>query len=264
MTYDWGKIGGRIKTERKARGMSMDDLAAELGTTRQSISKWEKGEGVEITLNMLLSLCNVFDCELGYLLGEFDCKTRAETDVCEKTGLSPKAVKNLLTLRRLSIPKREIEPKNINGKLEYRKLEFSYVKTPNIFAGDIVPEGDTMNHEYDVLGFIDDLLRNATLERRRAWVALMTFAQKYQEYKQSRLTRELWNTTFTTFRKVDARMEQKAFFLQKYMLDFIEEIGDMYVSVDSKGTGEREEMEKIMNELEKLEKGRRAKEDIDG
>ena len=41
----------------------------------------------------MLKMCEVFDCELGYLLGEFDCKTREATDIQAKTGLSEKAIK---------------------------------------------------------------------------------------------------------------------------------------------------------------------------
>ena len=77
--------------------MTLEALANAIGTTRQTIARWERGEGVEITLNMLLKLCNLFDCELGYLLCEFDCKTRLKTDIQEETGLIEPAVKSLIS-----------------------------------------------------------------------------------------------------------------------------------------------------------------------
>jgi DNA-binding Xre family transcriptional regulator len=70
----------------------MDELADKVGTTRQTISKLENGKSVETTLNTLLNLCSVFDCELGYLLGEYDCKTRTATDIQKETGLSEKSI----------------------------------------------------------------------------------------------------------------------------------------------------------------------------
>lgn len=88
----WKKIGERVRHEREVAGMTMEALAAEIGTTRQTISRWERGDGVEITLNMLVRLCNIFNCEMGYLLCEYDCKTRAATDIQRETGLSQTAL----------------------------------------------------------------------------------------------------------------------------------------------------------------------------
>ena len=89
---EWKKIGERVRHEREVAGMTMEALAAEIGTTRQTISRWERGDGVEITLNMLVRLCNIFNCEMGYLLCEYDCKTRAATDIQRETGLSQTAL----------------------------------------------------------------------------------------------------------------------------------------------------------------------------
>ncbi len=97
-SYNWGEIGKRIKKEREAHALTMEALAEKVGTSRQTISRWEKGEGVEITLNMLLRMCDIFGCELGYMLGEFPCKTRAATDICAVTGLSEEAVAHITSM----------------------------------------------------------------------------------------------------------------------------------------------------------------------
>ena len=39
-----------------------------------------------------MELCNIFNCEIGYLLCEYDCKTRAATDIVKETGLSEKSI----------------------------------------------------------------------------------------------------------------------------------------------------------------------------
>lgn len=96
--YDWKEIGKRIAFERtKNKRMTLEEVAEYIGTTRQTVSRWEKGKGVEITLNMLLRLCSLFDCELGYLLCEegFELKTRAKTDFHELTGLSENAIESI-------------------------------------------------------------------------------------------------------------------------------------------------------------------------
>lgn len=96
-SYDWKEIGERIRKERKDKHIHLEPLANAIGTTRQTLSRWEKGEGVEVTVNMLLNLCNVFNCEMGYLLGEhgYELKTRTATAFQKETGLSVLAVTNL-------------------------------------------------------------------------------------------------------------------------------------------------------------------------
>lgn len=106
MKYDYQKIGKRIKQERlEAKIKSQGALADKLGyseRTRQTIAKWEKGEAVP-ELDYLLRMCELFDCELGYLLCEYDCKTREITDIHDTTGLSQNAIKNIRTLKQSPI-----------------------------------------------------------------------------------------------------------------------------------------------------------------
>ena len=94
--YDPVAIGSRINAERKAIGWSMEAVATHIGTTRQSISKWESGQG-EPTVYDFLRLCNLFDCDLGYLLceEEYSCKTRKATDIKAATGLSKDSITSL-------------------------------------------------------------------------------------------------------------------------------------------------------------------------
>lgn len=91
-------IGERIKAERTREGCSitLDTLADKIGVTRQTISKWEKGEGTGPTVWDLVRLCEFFGCDYGYLIGDYACRTRIATDIREETGLSELAVTNLL------------------------------------------------------------------------------------------------------------------------------------------------------------------------
>lgn len=89
------EIGERILTERKKLGLTQDGLAEKIDIgSRQTIGQWENGTALP-SLSKLLCMCDLFDCEIGYLLCEYDCKTRAATDVKSETGLSERAVYEL-------------------------------------------------------------------------------------------------------------------------------------------------------------------------
>ena len=95
--YEWKKIGERIKHEREKLSFSQEELGEKVFVSRQLLSKWEKEKACP-TLENLTALCNIFDCEIGYLLCEYNCKTREATDIQSETGLSEKAI---LVLSRL-------------------------------------------------------------------------------------------------------------------------------------------------------------------
>jgi len=95
MKYDQDKIGKRILLERRKAGYSnQSSFAVAMGyseESRQTVANWEKGKTVPC-MEALLRMCNFFGCELGYLLCEYDCKTREMTDIHVATGLSEKAI----------------------------------------------------------------------------------------------------------------------------------------------------------------------------
>lgn len=102
--YDEITIGKRIKEARESMKMSKALLAEKCGVEQyQTITKWENGDSVP-SLKKLLVLCNVFNCELGYLLGEHPERTRARTDCCKETGLSENAVWKLQQLTQTELP----------------------------------------------------------------------------------------------------------------------------------------------------------------
>lgn len=93
--YDYKRIGERIKKERNDSGKSQEALGELLGVTRQTIAKWEHGKEMP-HFEDCLNLCNLFGCDLGYLTCEYDCKTRATTDIQAEIGLSEPAINNLI------------------------------------------------------------------------------------------------------------------------------------------------------------------------
>lgn len=60
-------FGEKLFKLRKEKGMSQENLADQIGTTRQAISKWENNQGFP-EVEKLLQLSNVFEVSVDYLL----------------------------------------------------------------------------------------------------------------------------------------------------------------------------------------------------
>ncbi len=61
-------LNENLKTLRKQKGLSQEELATRLHVVRQTISKWEKGLSVP-DADMLTKLCEVLEVSAGDLLG---------------------------------------------------------------------------------------------------------------------------------------------------------------------------------------------------
>ena len=98
MTYNPEALVERLKKARKESGYSLEKVAELCNVQQyQTVSKWENGK-VMPSLEKMLALCNIYGCELGYLLGEYDCKTRTATDIHKEIGLSEVAISRLSPL----------------------------------------------------------------------------------------------------------------------------------------------------------------------
>ena len=62
-------LSENIKTIRKAKGLSQEELAVKLNVVRQTVSKWEHGLSVPDS-EMLVSLSEVLETPVSTLLGE--------------------------------------------------------------------------------------------------------------------------------------------------------------------------------------------------
>lgn len=146
LRYNIKAIGNRLKKERKLAGFkSMDALSDYIrehnyrGIKRQTIAKWEKGEEMP-PLDVLCTLCVPFQCDLGYLLCEYDYKTRLNADIAEVTGLSEAAINNLKKFKRHSedleiidrlLCSKEFEYETIDRIKKYRKSLLHCIKILN-------------------------------------------------------------------------------------------------------------------------------------
>ena len=101
-TYDPVTTGKVIARERRLLKKSQEEFVADYGSrlgisSRQTLAKWESGRGSsDFSVYQILELCKIFECDPGYLLGEYSCRRRPITDICEETGLSETLVSALL------------------------------------------------------------------------------------------------------------------------------------------------------------------------
>ncbi len=96
-----GKIAERLKTERGK--MSQTELANKLSAllgcevAQSTISSWEQGKTIP-PVDRVLALSHIFQCDCGYLLGDYDERTHNTLEMCRETGLSEASINNLCFL----------------------------------------------------------------------------------------------------------------------------------------------------------------------
>lgn len=108
-------ISKRIKEARTARGISREKLLDEINKdldrplekgskipkclSFETYRRWEDGTNA-VNVEWIPVLCRHLYCDVGYLYGEYECRTRQATDVHEVTGLSENAIRVLSNLKR--------------------------------------------------------------------------------------------------------------------------------------------------------------------
>ena len=72
-----------LKTLRRQKGFSQEELAARLHVVRQTVSKWEKGQSVP-DAGTLIRLAEVLEVSVSELLGEKIENEQAASDVAQQ------------------------------------------------------------------------------------------------------------------------------------------------------------------------------------
>ena len=70
-------LSENIKTIRKSKGLSQQELAVKLNVVRQTVSKWEQGLSVPDS-DMLISISKVLETPVSTLLGETVVETQVD------------------------------------------------------------------------------------------------------------------------------------------------------------------------------------------
>lgn len=99
-------VGRRLEDARKDKGLKRSILCELLSTdpaapapdlSPETLKQWELGNN-KINIEWIPSIKNVLGCDVGYLFGEYDCKTREINDAHDVTGLSHDAISRLKML----------------------------------------------------------------------------------------------------------------------------------------------------------------------
>lgn len=132
--YDPAKTGKRIRERRKEIAKSQDEFlrltADKLKASRSSLSKWENGEG-DLTVWELLELCNIFDCDPGHLLCEYEEKKGVVANIHAEIGLTEDTI---MSLREITQEPPQIKEAvytfldDLLDDMEFIKLAIAYKK----------------------------------------------------------------------------------------------------------------------------------------
>ena len=87
-------LAEKIYHHRKQSGMSQEELASEITVSRQAVSKWELGESVPDTDN-IIQLCKLFRVSADYLLND-DIESDMDIPVVQKTQYKLKKYNRVL------------------------------------------------------------------------------------------------------------------------------------------------------------------------
>jgi len=88
-------FGEKIYRLRKEKRMSQEELAAQLDVSRQSISKWELGESMPDTEN-IVQLSRLFEVSTDFLLkDELESDTEPQKNMLAQEGSAPQAKNGL-------------------------------------------------------------------------------------------------------------------------------------------------------------------------
>lgn len=98
-----------IKSLRKSKGLSQEELAIKLNVVRQTISKWEQGLSVP-DAEMLISISELFETPVNTLLGE---------NISEKEVNDLKAISEKLEIINLQLSQRKKEKQKMSMGTEF-------------------------------------------------------------------------------------------------------------------------------------------------
>lgn len=73
------KFGENLQKLRKEKGISQEQLAEQLGVTRQSVSKWESGNSYP-EMDKIVAICNIFHCDINVLINKDITEERQKKD----------------------------------------------------------------------------------------------------------------------------------------------------------------------------------------
>ena len=85
-----------LKTLRKNKGLSQEELSIKLNVVRQTISKWETGLSVPDT-EMLIKISELFETPVSEILGE-SIEEKETNDLMNVLGVTKEQIDNIMNM----------------------------------------------------------------------------------------------------------------------------------------------------------------------
>ncbi|MBR1944520.1 MAG: helix-turn-helix transcriptional regulator [Alphaproteobacteria bacterium] len=108
------QIGQKLKSRRKFLKMTQANLASKIGCTFQQIQKYESGIN-NISLNVLLKLCEVLKCNPNYFFSNFGLSDSISNNNCDNDMKTNMQLDN--TELQIILRLRQINSNNIKNSI---------------------------------------------------------------------------------------------------------------------------------------------------
>ena len=199
---DYKTIGRQIRKKRKDLGFTREYVGDLLyGNTEdgkdhaQTVGNHESGQS--FPFKKLLKYCEILDCDLGYLLGEYDEATRDLHFICSATGLTEDAATILIRANRQHKAWMDVadtfSPKTIDA-LEENKSDVIFIKLinhiieryeggcPGITNLPIDYDGDKASSNYfpttDIVAYLEKVRRFKYISHHKEFQTLKTLREE--------------------------------------------------------------------------------------
>ncbi len=173
--YNYQEIGERIRKERKKKGFSQEDLLNYIKDNgkpcfgRNTLSELENGDAAAfnaIKITHLVSLCEIFNCSISYLLGEYTYRNYDNKFICEQTGLEESAL-NALMYKKVWKEHKILKVINLLICNMFEKPnEKSRLSFFQLFANYIFYTGNNKEYSLDSSGKITDSIPSRILDNK--------------------------------------------------------------------------------------------------
>lgn len=87
-------MGKRMQMLMKEKGYKQKDISALMNVSPQTVNAWVQGK-TAISLDAMVPLCEILDCDMDYLAGRIERTNHKRQDICNLTGFSEKAAREL-------------------------------------------------------------------------------------------------------------------------------------------------------------------------
>ena len=188
MEYNRNKIIDRINELKRHSGrygsgnrITNKTIAEYIGKTERTVSDWlqkrpsykaeDEGGYPDIPLKDILKLCDLFDCDIEYLLGEYDCKHKTEEDIHRVTGLDETSInilKDSLFYTRNEYSQYD-EPEEVFLKLINKIIQSHSVDNLSTSLDELKPDTFPISH---ISEYIAKSIRYANLKKNACFDTL--------------------------------------------------------------------------------------------